>query len=97
MEHVLTCRLVGVAVHYLTLCNLLWMLISVNVILQAASNHKQRLSNRANTASNAPSTLLRPSSKMQQQPITNRPVATRPSVARHYLLGWGLGLAAYSA
>ena len=88
--------------HYLTLCNLLWLVVSVNAILQRAKGHRRSRSGADGGGGGAAAAdILRgakweqsASAKQQQQQQQQRGGAPSPSpapVARLYLLGWGAG------
>ncbi|TRY63453.1 hypothetical protein TCAL_01835 [Tigriopus californicus] len=81
-EHHLTCVIVGFVSHYLTLCNLIWIVISVHVIFQKANSFQAKHNRQTNTAflrpHNEPDGLLRAPDRPLRRPII-----------RFYLLGWG--------
>lgn len=88
-EHEATCRSVGFALHYLSLCNLMWLVISVNVIYKKVNKHKLVLARQTNAM-----TTLRSNSEQQrhQQQIRRNQQKTKKPLTKFYLVGWGISL-----
>ena len=98
VEDLLTCRLVGMFTHYFTLCNLVWLVLSVNSILERATAHRQRHSRAAAADTAAATDILRGGAKWeenakQQQQEQQRGAFAAAPIARLYLVGWGSGAA----
>jgi hypothetical protein len=80
-EHEFTCKSVGIFSHYLTLCNLIWLVISMHVVHRKANKHKLSQDRHLSAA------FIRPASAAESR--TSRQ-STHSFVARCYVLGWGL-------
>ena len=85
-EHEPTCKGVGMALHYLTLCHALWILLSLYVIYRKATQIRRRQT-RCDTTVVATASLLRHRSSTQAVATTTRTTAiTATPVWRFYAL-----------
>lgn len=84
VEHDLTCKAVGMMEHYLTLSNLIWIVLSVNIVFEKTNRMKQKHQSQVRRQN----TLIYQQSDLPISP----PVQTEMSMAFFYLMGWGAAL-----
>jgi len=87
VEHVLTCQVVGMALHYFTVAALVWLLLGVNAVLKAAASRRQLLN--AVQVRQQRHTLL--GGGRHENPKDGGKVAgmEEPPPLRLYMIGWG--------
>jgi G protein-coupled receptor 125 len=81
-ENDAVCKGVGVAAHYLTLCSLVWLVVSVSIIYKKANSQKLSQSSRQNNAA-----FLDRGNQNRNESSNSR---FRQPISRLYLIGWGI-------
>ena len=83
-EHETTCKSIGFGLHYLSLCNLIWLVISVNIIYKKVNRQKLILARNSNTM-----TTLRSHNQGQANQLRRNPPKLQKSMTKFYVMGWG--------